>query len=298
MVKAKPFVKWAGGKSSLLTQLEGLLPENFNELDNITYIEPFVGGGAMLFHMLRNHSNITRAVINDVNKDLIHCYELIKDAPEDLIKHLEIIEENFNRCDELEKKLLYYSYRNKYNEENLNPDERTALFLFLNHTCFNGLYRVNTLGKFNVPFGAYKHSLHFDKDVIWEDHKLMNKVKVVIKRPGDYHEIKRNLSRVGRNFIYIDPPYRPLNQTSSFKGYSHLPFGDFQQEELKMFCDYLWSKNCFIMLSNSDSKMKNGESYFELLYDTYNLVRIYAPRCISAKANQRSKTSEVLIRNY
>ena len=298
MVKAKPFVKWAGGKASLLTQLERLLPNNFDEFENVTYIEPFVGGGAMLFHMLRHHTNITRAVINDVNKDLIHCYELIRDNPLVIIEQLEIIEKLYNSYDQTEKKLLYYNFREKYNEEHLDSDEKAALFLFLNHTCFNGLFRVNNQGKFNVPYGSYKHTLRFDTSVIWEDHKLLNGIKVIIKKPGDYQEIRRNLSRVGKNFIYLDPPYRPMSTTSNFKGYSRFPFDDFQQEELKMFCDYLWKKDCLIMLSNSDSKTKEGESYFELLYDNYNFVKLYAPRCINAFPNKRVKTSEVLIRNY
>ena len=298
MVKAKPFVKWAGGKTKLLTQLEGLLPNNFNDLENVTYIEPFVGGGAMLFHMLRSHKNITRAVINDVNKDLIHCYELIRDTPNIIIEQLETIESNYNKCDASEKKILYYLYREKYNEDSLNPDEKAAFFLFLNHTCFNGLFRVNNKGKFNVPFGSYYRPLSFDKEVILEDHKLLNKTDVIIKKPGDYKEVRNDLNKEGINFIYFDPPYRPMSATSYFKGYSHLPFGDVQQEELKIFCDLLWERGCLIMLSNSDSKTAEGDSYFELLYDKYNCDRLYAPKCINAFPDKRVKTSEVLIRNY
>ena len=140
---AKPFVKWAGGKSGLLPQLDSLLPQDFDLLKDITYIEPFVGGGAMLFHMLRKHRNIKKVVINDINVDLIKCYELISRNPRVLIRHLREMEILYYRCSEKEKKDLYYLYRDKYNREELEPNEKAALFIFLNHTCFNGLYRVN-----------------------------------------------------------------------------------------------------------------------------------------------------------
>lgn len=154
MQQAKPFVKWAGGKGKLLKLLEGQLPIDFDLQEDVTYVEPFVGGGAMLFHMLNNHQNIKRVIINDVNKDLIRCYQLIKGNPQALIDDLELLERNYNLMStEASKKKFYYSIREAYNNAKLDEDLKAAYLIFLNRTCFNGLYRVNQNGKFNVPYG-------------------------------------------------------------------------------------------------------------------------------------------------
>lgn len=297
-IVAKPFVKWAGGKGNLLQKLEALLPANFDDLENVTYIEPFVGGGAMLFNMLQRHKCITRAVINDINADLIRCYELIARTPEVLIEHLNDIENNYYSVEYPSRKELFYAYRDQYNSEGIHPDERAALFIFLNHTCFNGLYRVNTAGKFNVPYGRYKKPVICNEELIMADHWLLNSVELVIRQPGDYKLVRQNLSRNNMNFVYFDPPYRPLNDTSSFKEYSNDPFEDRQQEELKNFCDRLSGQNCWIMQSNSDSKTENGDSYFEVLYEGYNIQRILASRFINADPEKRKKLTELVIRNY
>ena len=297
-IVAKPFVKWAGGKGALLQKLEASLPANFDGLHNVTYIEPFIGGGAMLFHMLRHHKCIKRAVINDINVDLIRCYQLIAKTPQILIDRLGILQKNFYSVDSKARKELYYAYRDMYNSENVHPDERAALFIFLNHTCFNGLYRVNAAGKFNVPYGRYKNPIICNEKLLLADHQLLNSIDLVIREPGDYALVKRNLSRNNTNFVYIDPPYRPLNETSYFKEYSNSPFGDKQQEELKVFCDMLTEHDCMFMLSNSDSKNENGESYFEELYNGYNVERVLAPRYINANIEKRDKLKEVLIMNY
>lgn len=295
---AKPFVKWAGGKRNLLFQLEALLPNNFDDLKDVTYIEPFVGGGAMLFHMLQNHNNIRKAVINDINPDLIRCYQLIKNNPQELIKRLEILEKNYNHHDVHDKRELYYAYRNLYNSGNINKDERAALFVFLNHTCFNGLYRVNSLGKFNVPHGRYKHPVICNYEVILEDHHLLNSIEVIIREPGNYESVSRHLSKNGTNFIYFDPPYRPLLNESNFKSYSNSPFGDKQQKELKEFCDRLKARGCMVMISNSDSKNSDGTPFFDELYEGYSFSRILAPRFINAFSMGREKIYEVVITNY
>lgn len=297
-VVAKPFVKWAGGKGNLLQKLEALLPTDFDDLESVTYIEPFVGGGAMLFHMLQRHKCIRRAVINDINADLIRCYQLIANSPQILIDRLKNIENNYYSMDFPARKELFYAYRDQYNSEGIHPDERAALFIFLNHTCFNGLYRVNAAGKFNVPYGRYKKPVICNKEVIMADHRLLNSVELIIRQPGDYKLVRQNLSRNHPNFVYFDPPYRPLNDTSSFREYSNNPFDDIQQEELKVFCDRLSNQNCLIMLSNSDSKTENGDSYFEKLYQGYRFERIMAPRFINANGEKREKLAEVVIRNY
>ena len=295
---AKPFVKWAGGKGNLLKQLESMLPADFDNLKDITYIEPFVGGGAMLFHMLNNHKNIKRVVINDINADLIHCYELIAYHPQVLIERLRLIEKNYYSVDYSARKELYYAYRDQYNSDGINPDERAALFIFLNRTCFNGLYRVNAAGKFNVPYGRYRKPVICNEDLILADHRILKSVELVIRHPGDYKLVSQNLSKKYRNYIYFDPPYRPLSITSSFREYSTSPFADRQQEELKLFCDRLTMQKCLIMQSNSDSKTENGESYFEAIYEQYNIQRILAPRFINADGGKRERLTEVVIRNY
>ncbi len=295
---AKPFVKWAGGKGNLLQQLEALLPVDFDEWHDVTYIEPFVGGGAMLFYMLQNHNCIRRAVINDINTDLIHCYELIARTPRILIERLKVIENKFYSVDASSRREVYYAYRNTYNWEEVDPDERAALFIFLNHTCYNGLYRVNASGRFNVPCGRYRRPIICNEELIMKDHELLNSVELVIRHPGDYKHVKQNFSRNNPNFIYFDPPYRPLSETSYFKEYSNSPFGDEQQVELKHFCDKLSNLGCQIMLSNSDSKDESGNSYFEGLYEGYRIEHVLAPRFINASPEKRAKLKEVVIRNY
>jgi len=297
-VIARPFVKWAGGKGYLIQQLETLLPTNFDELQNVTYIEPFVGGGAMLFHMLQRYKCIRRAVINDINPDLIHCYQLIARSPEILIERLRYLENNYYSVDFLARKEMFYNCRDLYNSEEIQPDERAALFIFLNRTCFNGLYRVNAAGKFNVPYGRYKRPVICNEELILADHRLLNTIELVIRQPGDYKLVKRNLSRSYMNFVYFDPPYRPLFGSSNFKAYSNSPFGDKQQVELKLFCDKLSTRNCQVMLSNSDSREQNDVCYFEELYKDYYFSRILAPRFINANPKKRNELEEIVIRNY
>lgn len=293
-IVAKPFVKWAGGKGSLVKLLTAHLPADFCNKKNVTYIEPFVGGGAMLFYMLTHFTNIRRVVINDVNADLILCYKLIKDTPEILIEQLRRIEKEYSHLQTMEEKSnYYYRMREKYNNDIQKPDERAACFIFLNKTCFNGLYRVNTSGKFNVPFGKYKKPVICDDVLILIDHKLLKNVDIY---EGNYSEISKHLGK-GYNYIYIDPPYRPLSGTAYFKEYSHNVFDDNEQEKLKEFCDKLTDKGCQIMQSNSNS-MDEGESYFAKLYQEYYIDQIKAHRYINAHVGKREKETELLIMNY
>lgn len=292
---AKPFVKWAGGKGSLIKQLIECLPQNFDEQQNVTYIEPFVGGGAMLFYMLTHYSNIKRAIINDVNEDLINCYLLIKEDPTKLIVLLRSIKDEYYNLDTIEKKMrYYYRIRERYNNDELAIVERAAYFIFLNKTCFNGLYRVNTSGKFNVPFGKYERPNICDEELIMTDHKVLQKVDIY---SGRYKTITKHLD-LGYNFIYIDPPYRPLSGSACFIEYTHNIFNDTEQEKLKVFCDMLTQKGCKIMQSNSNSMDDDGVPYFAKLYNTYTINQILAHRFINAHAGKREKETELLIMNY
>lgn len=291
---AKPFVKWAGGKGNMLNLLESRLPAEFDSQTKVTYIEPFVGGGAMLFHMLTKHQNIQRVVINDVNKDLIRCYQLVKEAPSVLIELLKPLEQRYHELDEDERKDYYYEVRREYNNIELTADERAAHLIFLNHTCFNGLYRENANGGFNVPFGRYKKPKICNEEVIMADHEVLTKVDIYC---GDYKSMFSHLGK-GYNYVYLDPPYRPLLGSTNFKDYSKCSFGDKEQVELKSFCDRLTARGCKLMLSNSDSNNDDGSSFFQSLYDGYTFEIVLASRFINAYAERREKQTEVLIKNY
>ncbi|MBR2370034.1 MAG: Dam family site-specific DNA-(adenine-N6)-methyltransferase [Paludibacteraceae bacterium] len=294
-IVAKPFVKWAGGKGSLVKQLKEYLPSDFIEQQDITYVEPFIGGGAMLFYMLTHYPNIKRAIINDINEDLINCYLLIRDNPMKLISLLRIINNEYYKLATIdEKKQYYYSMREKYNNVEFTNEERLACFIFLNKTCFNGLYRVNANGKFNVPFGNYKRPNICDEQLIMADHKVLQKVDIYV---GEYKNVTRYLGK-RYNFIYIDPPYRPLSESACFIEYTHNVFDDTEQEKLKAYCDRLTQMGCKIMQSNSNSIDDNGESYFAKLYNAYTIKQILAHRFINAHAGKREKETELLIMNY
>ncbi len=295
MAKAKPFIKWVGGKTQLIDQLDALLPADFGNWNDVTYIEPFVGGGAMLFYMLQRYPNIRYAVINDVNPDLTNCYRTVRDMPEELIVSLMEIQDEYNKLQTEEKrKEFFLTVRDRYNEKNLNPLENTTKFFFLNRTCFNGLYRVNKKGLFNVPFGKYKNPQICDPVTIREDSKLLQRVEIMT---GDF-DITFNKAQ-GHTLFYFDPPYRPLSDTSSFNDYAKEVFNDDAQIRLKEYCDRINEAGFCFMLSNSDCKGKNEEdNFFDLLYEAYNIERVWASRSINSNPRKRGKLTEILVRNY
>lgn len=295
---AKPFLKWAGGKGQLLPQLDSLLPNDLEERE-FTYIEPFVGGGAMLFHMLQKFPNISKAVINDINPYLVTAYRTIKDNPDELIERLSTLEHQYNSLkNEESKKAFFLGARETFNEETLDDIDRTKYMIFLNRTCFNGLYRVNAKGKFNVPFGRYLHPTICNTETIKADSKALNRVDITILN-GDF---ERTLEYIGEgyNFFYFDPPYRPLNATSSFKSYSKEDFNDDEQIRLRDFCALLNERdNIEWMLSNADCSAKNPEdTFFENIYSNFYINRVYATRAINANPSKRGKLTELLISNY
>lgn len=289
-MKGKPFIKWVGGKGQLLSQMDALLPSSFSSIPNVTYIEPFVGGGAMLFHMLQTHSNITRAVINDINSDLTTCYKVVRDHPQELVDSLAHLQAEFsNLHSEMERKAFYLRQRQRFNTKNLNPIENTTLFFFLNRTCFNGLYRVNKSGLFNVPFGKFETPTICDADTIFADSEILRTVEIMT---GDYQQTLQTAH--GNTFFYFDPPYRPLNATSSFNDYTKETFNDLAQRRLKEFCDQVEAAGYKFMLSNSDCK----DGFFDNLYEGYDIQRVWASRSINANPNKRGKLTELVIRNY
>ena len=287
---AKPFIKWVGGKTQLLEQLEALLPADFDEWKDVTYIEPFVGGGAMLFYMLRTHANIQTAVINDINSDLTTCYKVVRNHPSELVGSLQQIQdEYYTLTSEDERKAFYMQRRDEFNTKSLDPLRNTTLFFFLNRTCFNGLYRVNKAGLFNVPFGRYDHPHICDEKTIHADSALLQKVEIYT---GDYQQIFPFAQ--GKTLFYFDPPYRPLNNTSSFNDYAKEPFNDLAQVRLKEFCDTVDASGYYFMLSNSDCQ----DGFFDDLYKQYTIERVFASRSINANPSKRGKLAEILVLNY
>lgn len=295
MTKAKPFIKWVGGKTQLIEQLEALLPADFDKREEITYIEPFVGGGAMLFHMLQSHKNIKHAIINDINPDLTTCYVTVRDHPEELIRSLTAIQEDYYRVESEEAKKEYYMrIRDRFNNKPSDPIENTTLFFFLNRTCFNGLYRVNKAGKFNVPCGRYNRPLICDVNTIYADSRLLQNVTILT---GDFEQTFEYIK--GDTFFYFDPPYRPLSNTSSFNDYAKESFNDDAQIRLKHFCDRLQSINVPFMLSNSDCLWRDGsDRFFDDLFEDYDINRVWASRSVNADGSKRGKLTEILVRNY
>ena len=295
MVNVKPFIKWVGGKSQLIEQLVAQLPADFDSLEDVTYIEPFVGGGAMLFYMLQHYPNINHAIINDINPDLTTCYRTVRDNPKELIASLQDIENTYLSLNTEEaRKEFFMVVRNRYNEKNLDPIENTTKFFFLNKTCFNGLYRVNKKGLFNVPFGRYSNPTICNPETILKDSELLQRVEIL---NGDFEGTFEYAQ--GNTLFYFDPPYRPLSDTSSFNDYTKEAFNDAAQIRLKEYCDRVNEAGFKFMLSNSDCKGKNEEdNFFDVLYVAYQIERVWASRSINSNPNKRGELTEILVRNY
>ncbi|AZI69222.1 DNA adenine methylase [Cloacibacterium normanense] len=292
---AKPFLKWAGGKTQLIEQIKDGLPKSINN-KKFTYIEPFVGSGAVLFWMINNFPKMEKAIINDINEDLINTYKTIASNPKELISVLEIFQNEYHSFlnDEEKKKEYFYDKRIIYNARNENNIYQAALFIFLNRTCFNGLYRVNRNNEFNVPIGSYKKPTICDSDNILAVSEALQKVEIL---SGDYEQ---TLDYAAKNsFFYFDPPYKPLSNTSSFNSYAKDEFNDAEQIRLRDFCTKLEQKGHKWMLSNSDVKGKNPEdNFFDELYAKFKIERVKAKRIINANSAKRGALNELLITNY
>lgn len=291
---AKPFLKWAGGKGQLINTFDEMFPSKLKEGKIKTYIEPFVGGGAVLSHVLQNY-DIEKAYINDINKELINCYRCIKADVNEVIKQLEVLEKEYLSCDDRTK--YFYNVRDRYNSIHLNGHydfEKCADFIFLNHTCFNGLYRVNKSGKFNVPHGKYKNPLICDKENLLLCSKLLQKVEISF---GSYEQILSNADK--NTFVYFDPPYRPLVENNSFVSYDKSGFDDSDQIKLAENFKNLDKKDCLLMLSNSDPKNINeNDNFFDDLYNNFEIKRVYAKRMINCQASKRGDITEIVVMNY
>ncbi len=291
---AKPFIKWAGGKAQLITEIDNAIPEGL-KLSKFIYIEPFIGGGAVLFWLLQKYPNIKEAVINDINTDLTNSYETIKENVEDLILLLKKWEQEYHFLKDKteEKKEYYYSKRKLFNSRISDKITQTALFIFLNRTCFNGLYRVNRKNEFNVPMGSYKTPMICDEDNLRAVNKVLQKVTIL---NGDFEETLEYAK--GNTLFYFDPPYKPLSDTSSFNSYAKDEFDDNEQIRLAKFCEKIDKLGYQFILSNSDIKGKNpGDNFFDELYSKFNIKRVLARRNINSNPNKRGVLTELLITN-
>lgn len=292
----KPFVKWAGGKNSLIPQITKYYPFELKNGFIERYIEPFVGGGAVLIDILQKYE-IKEAYAFDINIDLINCYNVIKNNVEELINELDKKEKNFIALNDEERQNYFYDIRAEYNSYKLNDKldvKRASEFIFLNRTCFNGLYRVNKDGKFNVPCGKYKNPTICDSNNL---RNLSELIKNVIFEYGDYRKSEKYVNN--NTFVYFDPPYRPLSATSGFTSYTKEDFNDDNQKELAQYYNKLSLKNAKLMLSNSNPKNVNeNDNFFEDIYKGFYINEVSAKRMINANAKGRGEISELLITNY
>lgn len=294
--RCKPFVKWAGGKKQLVKYIEKYYPF---DTKHTKYIEPFVGGGAVLFDVL-NKYQLETAVIGDSNSELINAYLTVRDNIDPLVTLLREYEKEFIKKDTTERKRYYADNRQRFNllkDEDTNEDtkiERTALLIFLNKTCFNGLYRENRNGQFNVPMGTYESPTICDETNL---RTVSEKLRNVTIYCGNYTESEKYIDE--KTFVYLDPPYRPISNTSSFRSYTQNPFSDKDQIELAIFFDNMTKRGAKILMSNSDPhNIDKTDNYFDDLYHNYHISRIKANRAINCKGTARDAVSELLISNY
>ena len=291
----KPFLKWAGGKAQLLDNIRLKYPAALGK--SVTkYAEPFVGGGAVLFDILSNY-NMKEVYISDINRELILTYHVIRDNIYDIIARLKTFEDAYLPADETERKEIYYNNRKRFNALKLAGSESAelaALFIFLNRTCFNGLYRVNSKGEFNVPQGSYKNPCICDENNLRAVSEKLVKVNIVC---GDY---KKSKNFIGKDtFVYFDPPYRPLTASSNFTSYTQDGFGDQEQIELARYINELSEQGVFVVASNSDPKNANeADNFFDELYANQKIFRISANRAINSVGKGRGEISELLIASY
>ncbi len=295
-IECKPFIKWVGGKGQLLPEINKLYPVELGKNIN-KYAEIFIGGGAVLFDILSKYK-LDEVYISDKNLELINTYKSIRDNVDILIKSLKGMEEQYIPLDNENRKDYYYKKREEYNSLKINSEvntiEKAVLFIFLNKTCFNGLYRVNKKGEFNVPMGAYKKPKICDEENLKNVSLTLRNVKIVY---ADYRKSEKFID--GKTFVYIDPPYRPLNITSSFTSYTENDFNDKEQIELAEYINVLNKKGAKIVISNSDPKNNDiDDNFFDKLYKNYNINRVKATRMLNSNASLRGAINELLITNY
>ena len=300
---AKPFLKWVGGKTQLLTQLETYYPPELQEGKIDKYFELFVGGGAVFFEIIQRYP-IEQAFINDINQDLILAYRVVRDRATELIERLSQLQAEYLNSNLEEQADIFYQIRENYNKQRIDFDydslseesiKRVALIIFLNKTCFNGLYRTNKKGDFNVPMGRYKNPTICNSQNILKVSKILKKVAMI---SGNYNIYNQDIDN--KSLVYLDPPYRPISNTSNFTAYAKSSFNDDSQIKLSQYYQYLDRElKAKVILSNSDPQNIDSEdTFFDDLYSNYNIHRVSASRMVNSKGSNRGKITELLITNY
>ena len=293
----KPFLKWAGGKGQLLDEIKSCLPSSIGDRFDI-YVEPFIGGGAVFFYIAQNYENIKKYYIYDVNQDLVNAYNIIKHEVKSLITILEEMEMKFSCKTEDEQKEYFYEIREQFNQEKFSEPcpKITAKLIFLNRTCFNGLYRVNRKGLFNVPFGKYKNPKICNADNLLNIATLLKNAEI---KCADFEDSIKHMNE--KTFVYFDPPYRPLNKTSNFTSYSKDSFSENDQIRLAEYCRKVDECGSCFLLSNSDPHNEDeSDDFFERWFEDYGFIikKVKASRMINCKASGRGQINELLITNY
>ncbi|MFA5347660.1 MAG: DNA adenine methylase [Methanoregula sp.] len=301
---AKPFLKWAGGKTQLLGEFCKRLPERLENGEITHYVEPFIGGGAFFFYLNQRFS-FDQCSICDANEELILAYRVIKRSVNQLINELEILESGYLSRDDKERELFYYEVRDSFNKELPGIDfqnyssgwaGRAAKIIFLNRTCYNGLFRVNSRGEFNVPFGGYKNPDILNAGNLRGVAAILKNTNTRIMS-GDFTRCRNYVD--DQTFVYFDPPYRPLSHTSSFTSYSKDGFSDTDQVRLADFFKELDAKGATIMLSNSDPRNRDSlDTFFDDLFSGYTIERVPARRIINSNGARRGNIDELIITNY
>ena len=299
---ARPFLKWAGGKTQLLGEFEKRLPAELKNGRITKYVEPFIGGGAVFFSLSQSFS-FEHSYLSDANEELVLTYRVIKKSVNKLIGELEILESDYLSKGEKERELFYYDVRDSFNKElpeidfkRYSPEwvGRAARIIFLNRTCYNGLFRLNQSGMFNVPFGKYKNPAILNGDNLKAVSSVLKTTSII---SGDFTACRKFVD--DRTFVYFDPPYRPLNRTSSFTSYSKHGFSDRDQVRLAEFFRKLDGKGAKIMLSNSDPVNENPrDTFFEDHYPGYTIEHVPAKRMINCNGAGRGDISELIVTNY
>lgn len=300
--QAKPFLKWAGGKTQLLPQFGKRLPLEIRTGEITNYVEPFVGGGAMFFYLCQRFA-FNHSAIFDANEELILLYRVIKKSTKKLVHELESLESAYVSKSNDEREHLFYAMRDSFNKKkpeinfhSYDPEwvMRAAQSIFLNRTCFNGLFRMNRKGEFNVPFGGYKNPRILNEENLNDVAALLKTTTIIL---GDFTRCKKFVDN--STFVYLDPPYRPLSDTSSFTSYSKDGFSEADQRRLAVFFKELDKKGAKIMLSNSDPGNEDpGDSFFDELYEDYTIERVRAKRSINCNGTRRGEIKELIITNY
>lgn len=302
MIQAQPFLKWAGGKTQHIKKFQKFYPAELKNGKIKRYFEPFLGSGAVFFDVAQKYK-IDSALLCDINEELILTYLVIQCDVDKLLEYLQRYKKSYLKLDTEKQKEFYYELRTNYNLQRFNIDykkyseywiPRAAQLIFMNKTCYNGLFRMNSKGEFNSPVGRYKNPKIFDEENLQQISELLQMAEVCKLHFSDIKSKARKSS-----FVYFDPPYRPLNRTASFTSYSTFQFNDPQQVELANLFKALDKKQAKLMLSNSDPKNEDpNDNFFDELYEDYHLYRIKANRMINSKKDRRGKINEILVLNY